>query len=275
MSENIKLYGRSYKVTIDTIEITDLDVSFQVDKTLNPGEPNKAEVSVYNLNNDHIKQLEGLGEVAVQIEAGYGDTLSTLFTGYLRTGSTTYEGVDRVTTLSSADGEQAVRSKRIQKTVSKNTSASDVIRDLVKALGIGEGNLNDAIGKIDQQIDKRLFAEGTVLVGSPAREMTMICRSCGMLWSIQGGKLQLIPIKQALDGEALEISSEHGLVGSPTVNNDKLMSCTILMIPDVYPGRKLVMNAARVTGQYRIETTSHHGDTSSLEWYVDITAKNY
>jgi hypothetical protein len=277
MAEDITLFGRAWRITVDTIEITDLDCTFQVEKSLASGKPNTAEVKIWNLTEDQISHLENVKTPAVKIEAGYGDTLSTIFLGRLRTANTEDDGpADTVTTISSGDGEVQIQTARINKPIGKNTKAEDVIRELVKALGVGEGNLSQAVKDIQLTIGGQLFPEGGILSGSAAREMTGICRSVGLGWSIQDGKLLLLPLGKVLEGEALLVSPETGMIGSPTVDNNGIMTVKMLLIPDVFPGRKLVLESKRLKGQYRIETARYSGDTSGVgDWYVEVEGKRY
>ena len=71
------------------------------------------------------------------------------------------------------------------------------------------------------------------------------------------------------------IDSQHGLIGSPTVNTTGLLSCKTEMIPDMFPGTKLSLNAKDVTGGFRVLSVETSGDTSGNEWGHDIEAMRY
>jgi hypothetical protein len=270
----VPLFLRSVRLVVGTLNVTGLRVTFSVAKSLKP-EPNKAEISVYNLSEASRAQLEQLQEVPVQLDAGYEAGSSTLFLGTLRTALTVRDGPDLVTSLGAGDGEKQIRSARVSVSVRKQTSADVVLRDVARALGVGEGNLADATKTLKFSTVGQLFAQGTVLTGNAAREMTHLCRSLGLTWSIQDGKLQLLPLATALAGAAVLLSPSTGLVDSPSVDNAGVLSARMLMAPDVFPGRLLVLDSERLKGQYRIESTTHVGDTHGSDWYIDLEARRY
>lgn len=271
---NVVLYDRVCRVVIDTIDITGLDVQFTIKKDLKP-KPNTCDLKVYNLNASHRSALEEIKTAMVSVEAGYIGGTSVLFIGNLRTAISVDEGPDIVTALSSGDGEKAIQKARVNVSVAKGTKTADVIKMVAKALDVGEGNLNDAVSKLQSSGVSDLFSEGAVLSGAASREMSAICRSAGLSWSIQDGKLQLLPLRVALDGEAIKLSSETGLIGSPTVDNDGVLSARMLLAPDIIPGRKIVLESKRLKGQYRLEECVYTGDTAGTDWYIDLKGKRY
>lgn len=269
-----ELFRRKIVVVVDTIRITDLTMAFKVHKTLKP-EPNTAELRIWNLNEDHVSALEKLQVATVQIEAGYEGGTSVLFLGDLRTARSVLEGPDIMTSLSSGDGEQAIRKARVNISLAKNSTPDQALRMVAESLGVQAGNLDQAVSVLRTAGIANHFVEGTVLAGSAYREMTSICRSVGYSWSIQDGRLQILPLRQALEGEAIKLSPTTGLIGSPTVDNDGVMSCRMLLAPDVFPGRKLVLESLRLQGQYRIEDCVYSGHTKQQDWYIDLQAKRY
>lgn len=276
----ILLFNRALRLVVAPkgsptgIEIKDLRVAFSVSKTLKP-EPNTAEIKIWNLNGDHRSQLEQLPTALVTLEAGYVAGTSLLFSGELRTSLTVREGPDLITTLASADGEKAHRTARVNVAIKKGMPADKVIKEVAKALGVTPGNLDAALSKIKASPLRTLFSEGTVVTGQASREMTALCRSCGLVWSIQDGKLQLLGLREALEGSAILLAPSTGLIGSPTVDNEGVLSVRTLIIPDLIPGRKIVVESERLKGQYRVETTQHAGDNGADDWYVDVEAKRY
>jgi hypothetical protein len=272
---DVELFDRRIRVVVSTIEIKDLDMAFRVKKSLKP-EPNTADLTIWNLNPDHRSALEQLKIAPVMIEAGYKGGVSTLFLGDLRTATTTHEGTDYISRLGSGDGEKKIKKARINVSLKKGAATpAKVLEAVARSLGVGEGNLSQAMSQIQGAGIANHFAEGVVISGSAFREMNSICRSLSLTWSIQGGKLQILPLKTALEGQAIVVSERTGMIGSPTVDNDGVLSVKMLLAPDVFPGRKIVLEAERLKGQYRIESCSYSGDTHGGDWYIDIEAKRY
>lgn len=275
------LFPRRCRVVVGTTEIVAIDkdpaesltVRFQVEKSLT--KPNKAEVHIYNMLPDRMAEIAKTDAVPVQIDAGYERGSSTIFLGTLRSAQRSIEGADRILSLSSGDGELAYKASRVTTSVKKGTPSDVAIRELVRAIGILEGNVNDAITKIKASPLHAVFTSGTVIQGNAARELSRLSRSAGLTWSVQDGKLQFLSLREALKGEAILLTSETGLIDEPSVDNKKVLKARMLMAPDVFPGRLVVVKAKYLTGQWRIERTVHSGDTSGNDWFIDVEGKAY
>jgi len=251
-----------------------LSVKFTVKKDLT-SKPNTAELQIYNLSPDTRLALQKLKDATVQIDAGYVGSTSTIFLGDMRTGFGAHTGPDWITTLSAGDGEAKLRTARVQTALRAGTDIATVFRALSTALGVSKGNLDAAVSAIQGAGFSSQFSLGTVLSGSAASEMDRITASVDYTWSVQGGKLQLVPRGQALAGSAILLTEKTGMIGSPTVDKDGVVSVKMLMVADVYPGRKIVLQASEIKGQYAIQETAHTGDTRGQDWYIDVKAKPY
>lgn len=287
----IPLFQRKAVVTVDTIQFDSLDFQFKVVKTLKP-EPNTCELTVYNLTRDHQAQLQQLGQlpastakgtpkaakavkgVPAKLEAGYEAGTSLIWLGDLRTVQTVRDGADWVTTLSSGDGEKAWQNARLHVPYGPKTSIDTALRAIVRALGVDEGNLSAVIGKI-KLAGSGIFPTGAVISGSASRHLIDLARSADLDVSIQDGALQFTDRGKALAGTALELSSGTGLIESPTVDNNGLLSARMLMIPDVRVGGLVVVQSDKVKGNFRIVKATWQGDSKADDWYVDVEAQRY
>jgi hypothetical protein len=275
------LFDRRVTVTIGTIEFTALDCSFTIEKSLAP-EPNTCHLTIWNLSEDSQGQLEQLKPTEKQaktgipcrIEAGYKEGTSLIWLGDLRTVETTRDGPDWVTHLTSGDGEKAWQHARNHVAYGPKTPIEVALRSIARSLGVGEGNL----GKVVQRLKvagSAIWPAGKVLSGAASRQLIDIARSADLEVSIQDGALQFLDRGQALAGQAVRLSHETGLIGSPSVDSDGVLTATMLMIPDIRPGVVVVVDAVRVKGNYRAEKVTWRGDTTASEWYVEIEAKRY
>jgi len=289
-----KQFNRKWSVTVDTVQNDKLDIKFKVEKSLKD-EPNKCELEIVNLSEDHRAQLEHLqpdlsGQVSglakqkvrkvaeratsgipVKIEAGYEEDsdLSLIWLGDLRTIKSVKQGPDWVTTLESGDGEKAWQNARINVSFGPKTPVETVIRAIVKELGLGQGNLPLFTGQIQTKMGA-ILPRGTVVSGQAASRLHDWCRSCGLEFSIQDGAIQLLDPSRAVAEPAFLVSTETGMVESPTVDIDGLLHVKMLMPHDIRPGRLLVVDAQRVKGNYRIEKLIYEADSAGGDWYVDI-----
>lgn len=268
------LFGRYWRVKVETLDVTNLRLAFKVERTLSP-EPNVAEVKIWNLSASERAQIEQWRKVPCEIDAGYESGHGVIFLGHLRTGYSMREGPDIVTTLAMGSGEIAYRKARTSRTIPSGTKPADVIRMLVADLGVDAGNTEKAVSKISGAGLGSMFDAGAVLSGSAAREMTRVCQAVGLTWSIQNGAVQILPLRAALEGEALMLTPDTGLIGEPTVDNLGQIKGKVLMMPDLFPGRKIVVDDTRIKGQYRVDKTAHYGDTHGQAWYVDFEGRRY
>lgn len=293
------LFIRKWAVTVGTTRITDLDVSFKVEKTLKP-EPNTCSLSVWNLNEDQRSEIEELNDpgkavsglakkkvkvaseaatkgIPVQIEAGYenDDDLQLIWTGDLRTGHSNRDGPDWVTVLESGDGEKAWQNARIHVSYGPKTPVLTVLTAMARELNLGTGNLAQVAATLEVQGIGRILTRGVVISGPVQRQLVDWCRSADLGVSVQDGVLQFINVGKALAATAIRLSANTGLIGSPTVDIDGNLKAKMLMLPNVRPGRLVVVDAERVKGNYRIEKATWNGDSAGNDWYIDIEANRY
>ena len=163
------------------------------------------------------------------------------------------EGPDIITTIASGDGEKKNRNARIDRSYAPGTTIQQVVKDLAEAMGVGLGNLN-RIGKVEFPKAGATFPTGTTLSGNVSDELTEILRSAGLEYSIQDEQLQILTRDQALKDEVVILAPDSGLVGTASVGSDRILRCTTLMIPDIFPGRRV-----------RPETESVQGDVSAIQ----------
>lgn len=271
------LFRRSAVVVVDTIVLAydsvnlgpKLDVAFSIERSLKP-EPNTAEIQIWNLNADHRSQLEEAEQVACTVDAGYEEQMSLIFSGTLRTAFTMREGADLITTLTSGDGEKEYQQSRVNISIAKATPNLSVMQQIIKSMQIGEGNLATATPQL--MASPLLFPQGGVLSGSASQIMNRVAQSLGFEWSIQEGALQLLQTNAALVSTATLLTPATGLIGSPSIDNEGVLTAKSLMIPDIFPGRLIVLQSERLSGNYRAEKCVYSGNTAGDDWYIDIEA---
>jgi hypothetical protein len=216
----------------------------------------------------------------VELAAGYKGAMSTIFLGELRVGLTVDEPPDfGIVMLETADSEAAYGKSRVNQSFAKGVTTDTVLSAVATQIGVSPGNLADAKRKIASTFSGvgNRFPKGAVLTGSASREMTAICRSLNLEWSIQDGKLQILEKGRVLEGTAILLSSARkggsGLIGQPTIDSKGIMSCVSALQPDVFPGRQIMIEGMRLKGRFRAEETEHSGDYRGGTWQVAIKGK--
>lgn len=265
-------FGREYTLTLDTIQTSDLDVSFKVEKTLKAA-PNRAEIAVLNLSPSNRKALSELTEVSVKLEAGYRGETFVVFLGDLRDVNSARDGADIVTTVSGGDGEQKIRVARVNKSYGPKTSVKSVLDDLAKAVGVKVGNAAEKALAAKLEGAGSVFSEGTVTSGAAYEELNDLATSVGLELSIQDGEIQLLDRGQPISGEIAALTPDTGLIGAPELGSDGILRARSLLVPRISPGKRLQIQSAQVDGVFRIERCVYSGDTSGPGWYIDVEAK--
>lgn len=265
------LFRRSIDLVVDNIRIVTggIDVSFRIEKDLSR-HPNKADIKVRNLNENHRRQLEQLRGVSVGLKAGYGDNMATLFYGELRRVSTMREGPDLITSISGGDGDSAVRARRSQ-TQRRGAGPLASIRALVDGMGVAIGNLVDSFNAAPEA--GKNFQGPITIDGDSSRELTEILSSAGLEWSIQDGTIQALPIGRSLGGTAVRLSPDTGLLGSPSVDAHGIVSADTMLIPDIFPGRRVVFDSENLSGAYVVRKATYSGDTAGDDWGIQLECR--
>lgn len=270
------LFRRKCSVTVGTLNVDNLRVQFDCSHTIKP-EANKASVRIFNLNESSRKQLEMLPTLPVQIKCGYGDDPpSLIFLGDLRTVAHRLDGGDVVTEVRSGDKEEKLAESRINKAYPTGTPLATIIQDIAFTLAVNPGNLGQALAVARSKgTSNVVLPVGTVIAGPSARELTHMLDSIGYLWWIQDGALTVIDRKGFLAGTATLLTPETGLIGSPSVDAKGKMSCDCLILPDLRPGRLIVLKSKFLSGQYRISKVSFKGDTHGSDWIASIDGEKF
>src|SRR5690606_17695590 len=237
--------------------------------------PNKARVEIWNLSEEKRASLAealatGAGAVSMRISAGYVEPgTSLLFSGEVTSLSVVHGEHDVITTLEGKDARSVLRGSRISKSYAPGTTVEAVVRSVVSALGIGEGNLAGYVTGLAIDGD-RIFREGYAITGTAANALTDLLRPAGLRWSVQGGALEVRRAGSGLDDRAILLAPASGLVGTPQREEKGGISLTALLQPGLTPGAKISVESADVRGGYVIRETVFKGDTRSRDWYAHI-----
>ena len=77
-------------------------------------------------------------------------------------------------------------------------------------------------------------------------------------------------------GKAILLSKDTGMINEPSVDPKGVLSVSMLIQPDVFPGRLISLQGQRIQGNWKIEQTTHSGDTRSTgPWQIAATAKAF
>ena len=268
------LFRRKIALTVNQTKVEELQVDFEVVKSL-AKEPNTLSARVYNLSQETREKWTALNGAGVQLDAGYEEGgYGTIFLGKLEGTQTTIEGPDRVTVVEATDGRYE-QSQRISKSYGPGTSVETVARDLIKYIGKGVGNVIDKLrsGAESGGLANTL-KNGFVVDGRAFDELDKLARSRGLEASIQDGRIQLLGKNLPNARTAYKLTPETGLIASPSVDSKKILKCKTLLIPDIVPGRQIVVDSDFVKGSYRVIRVTYTGSLYGSDFYCAIEGKS-
>ena len=299
--------------TVDTLDVSNLPIEFKCLRTIKP-EPNKCVLTVYNLSDDHRAQLikrnqpnqssKNLVGVPVQIEAGYENNTSVIFSADLREVGSSLADVDWKTTLAGDDGGRSYREARFQNggiTFTAGTPIGTILSQCAQAMGIGLGNSANFTEQAQIAGIGSTLPHTMTLHGNVKSQLDRVINSIGYTWSIQGGALQLMKKGSSLALSNISLSASTGLLGSPEAAIDSTVSlgspqqfaagakqktahppkpkdpsilrAKTLMIPGITPGRGVSLDSKAFRGNYTITEAEAVGSTFGDDWGYNLVLR--
>lgn len=265
------------------LDLSNLRITFQTKKG-DAETPNSAEISVYNLSDETALKVRR-EFTQVFLSAGYVNNMGLIFQGNIRQVRIWREnGVDKVMSILAADGDRAYNFATVNRTLAAGSRPADrvgVCQDSFRAKGAGEAYAPDPGGEA--------LPRGKVMYGMARKYMRDEARDTGCEWSFQDGRMQLVPRDGYLPGEAVVLTHETGLVGSPEQTQDGV-SLKALLNPRLKVGGRVKLDNASIKeaqtqigkasgekppaldadGFYRIIKIEYKGDTRGNDWYADM-----
>lgn len=275
----MQLFGRKVKLKVEApenaefkpLDIDKLNVEFEVTRTLEK-EPSTLRASVYNLSESTRSALEEDRRLIVTLSAGYG-TAHDLFVGDVRIVRHKREGPNIVTEIEAGDGEKGSKNWARQ-WFKKDTSIETVLKYLARKAELGEGNISRAVNIAEDDGLPTTLKTGLHVRGYAVDELNELCNSRGIEFSIQNGDVQILEFGKALEGaQVVRVSPSSGLVGTPTIDNDNIMTADLRLLPNVFPGSILEVDSEFVTGQFKVLRAFYTGSLYGPDFTCSVEGK--
>lgn len=269
------LYGRAYALTLGPEHGGDgfrfgnlqgnqsaLRIGFEVDK-IAQGAANKGTVTLYNVNQAARTAL--VRGFRVVLEAGYLGLTERLLYGTVLKATSKREGPNIVTTLDVIDGLRAIMFAKLDKVWPPGTPLSQILQDIAEAMDVAPGV---AVG-----IPNKVFARGHTCWGLCSEELTNLLEPYSIEWSVQNGKLNILPKGTDLGTAAIVINAQTGLLGIPSKNH-MTTDFEALLNPKLVPGQLVQLQTKNVntSGIFKIRSCKMIGDTHDQKWSVACQA---
>ena len=141
------------------------------------------------------------------------------------------------------------------------------------------------------ETDGEALPRGKVMYGMARDYIRNSAQSSASSWSIQNGKIQVVPLTGILPGQAVVLNSQSGLVNAPEQTNDGI-KFRCLLNPQLVIGGMVQINERDIIqaklddnpsqdgqkkepaqiqhdGFYRLITATIAGNTRGNDWYID------
>ncbi len=266
-----RLWNRYVAVTLgskeggDEVRFDRLRVIFQVEKT-SESNPNTAKISIFNLSPEG-RALAEREKAIVILEVGYGENIEQLFYGDITRAYISRQGPDWVTTVECGDGSDALRSAHIDKSYAPGSDLKQVIRDVAQSfVDQGKVVMGSLLG-----ISSDKAQTGIAVSGGSKQVMDELTAKQNLEWSVQDNTLQVLPKDQDSGLQAVLLTAETGLVGSPVkreIDGGVGVEFKSLIQPQLVPGRLVQIQSREVDGIYKLRTVTFAGDTHGQAFYA-------
>lgn len=268
--------GSFFQQLPNAVTIRNQRVQFHIEKNLGK-HPNKASVTITNLAETTRSDIEKK-PLIVRLDVGYDgqENLQSLFSGDLRQADTTHDGPDVNTKLQMGEGDRAYQFAFVSRSFGANSTILDVAQECAKSIGLKLPKALESASELQKQ-----YAGGVTIHGPAHRELTTALTPAGMSWTMQDGKLVVLKQAQVLENQAIVISQDKGMIGSPQLGSPKksgesvMLKVKTLIDPRLAPGCKVDIRSRDkvVNGLFRVEKLTHSGDSRSKDWYSEIECR--
>lgn len=264
------------------LELGELRVTFATKKG-DTETPNSAEIRVYNLSEATAGRMQR-EFTRVVLSAGYQSNRGLIFDGTIRQYRKGREnGTDAWLEIIAADGDKAYNWAVVNTTLAAGSKPADrvkVCQDSFAGKGAQAGHMPDLGGGA--------LPRGKVMYGMARKYMRDEAAGTNCSWSFQDGKMQMVKNAGYLPGEAVILTHETGMVGTPEQTNEGVKVRCLLNPKLKVNGRirldnKSVQQAKTdlkagaqrppkmdADGFYRILKVEFSGDTRGNDWYADM-----
>lgn len=270
-SVEVGLRNNTFNGYIGTIKLSALRISFSIQKNLS-WSTNTASVKIWNLSQENRNRIKDYGDQII-LSAGYREDAGEqlLFIGNTTQVSHAYDQPEIVTTLDCGDGERILNQKSITVSFKEKVPVRQVVQTIADQLGLSISEFTAT--------DNVVYEQGFEYAGMGKNALDKAVLRLGLRWSVQNGKLQIIPQYGTTSKPAIEINADTGMIGIPQRYTDKRAAVYLdgprtgyivqtTLRPDILPGDRLNIKSERIglNGPYAVFSIKHEGDLFGPNW---------
>lgn len=263
----MKQFGRQFRLEIGNtttgIAIDALRVAFELTKSID-AKPNPGKIDVWNLSRQSSARILSGEFDLVKLWAGY-ETLRVVYAGDIVKKVVKRDGLDFITSLECGDGHVDYQNSLIMTTLASGSTEQDAYNAAAKAMK------NTKPGAFDLPL-QRTLPRARVLAGNARDVLGRVALNNNADWSVQDGELIMVPADKVLPDEAVLLSQDTGMIGSPEATDNGLeLSC--LCNPALKIGGLVRVQSILefFNGDYKIVHLQHKGDAIGGDWLTQLT----
>lgn len=284
------------------LDLSDMHIQFHIESA-DFETPNTAVIRVWNLADSTILALKEFNQVT--LNAGYVNAaFGIVFQGTIRQFKVGHEEAhSKYLDIIASDGDLPYNWGISNTSLPAGSTQQDAINQAAKDMGLTVSQIAAAPGE-NTNVGGVVLPRGRVLFGLSRHILRNASGSIGASWSIQNGKVQVIPLQGYLPLEAVVLNGRNGMIGFPeqtdqgikvrSLLNPKILVGGRIKIDnksinqtynqtDLVPGAPNILVPIQVNqapetvalttahdGIYRVFTVDHTGDTRGQDWYTDV-----
>lgn len=249
------------------LDLSGFRVSFDVEKTALQ-DPNTAKIEIYNLSQDTASKITEGTLKRIVLQAGYESHSAVIFDGNIISTSQVRSGADTILAIEAGDGQSGYAFALVNETVGAGYSDTDIARKSFNSMK-ERGVKNDDLKAVKSETK---YPRGRVLFGAARNYARTVSKNSDSQWSLQDGHLVYCKKDQARDDrKAFTLNKSSGMVGSPKKDKDGVtVSCCLNPLLRIYDPLKI--ESEFLSGDFKILSLKHSGDTHSNDWATEIKA---
>ena len=272
------------------LDLSNLRIWFSIKKT-DTQTPNSSEIRVYNLARQTALKIKN-EFTQVSLSAGYDGNFGLIFAGNVKQILLGKESAtDPYLSLLLGDGDQAYNFSVVNCTLAAGAGQAEQVAAAVLPM-LGNGA---QLGYMPSLGAARL-PRGKVMYGMSRDYLRQSSTTTNTSWSIQDGKIQIVPLSGVIPGSAVLLTSATGLVETPEQTNEGIkIKC--LLNPQIIIGGMVNIADAEINlqkkidkqtgttgvkqeteplpivspdGSYKVIGIEYSGDTRGNDWYQTL-----
>lgn len=259
-------------------ELTTHHISFTISKD-NGKEPNKAEITIFNLDDDLVNYINNNIDhsLAIILEAGFVGEIKTIFKGTVAKIADKWDTGTRQTKLRCTDGGLNVGEAMTSRSYPAGTPVKNVFKDLA-------GDLGTTLGAIEIDTSLSTFNAPVGFVGNTSAQIGKLAESINHNYSIQDGAIYITPRNKRLPQQSAYLSDLTGLKNDPeplsqgskknkknkTPSDGVGFSCQL--DGSILPESTVYVDSRSFKGALKVTKVTHTGGYEESEWTTRVEA---